>query len=440
MPKALTVKAIENAKTKADRMEIPDGGLSGLYLIVQPSGAKSWAVRYRYGGKPRKCTLGPWPALGLSEARKRGGEALAAVSEGRDPGREKAVQRATTAAAIRDRRDAFETVAMEFINRYSRPNTRESSWRETARLLGLKPDPADEKKLVATGAGLLARWRALRVQEITRRDVIEALDEIADRGAPILANRTLAALRRMMNWACERDIIAASPCAGVKAPAAERSRDRVLSDDELRAVWDAASDEGWPFGHIVKLLILTGQRRDEVGEMRWSEINLDAKLWTIPRERSKNDQLHEVSLSGPAVAVLTRMAKIKNRRGLVFTTNGETPFASYSKAKDRLDKAMLAKLNERAGKGSKIKSVERWTLHDLRRTAASGMARLGVNLPVIEKVLNHSSGTFRGVVGVYQRHSFADEKRTALEAWGRFVTSLAEDRPAENVISMSARA
>ena len=420
MPKALTVKAVENLKPKAHRVEVPDGGMPGLYLVVQPSGVKSWAVRYRHSGKSRKHTLGPWPALDLAKARKRGGEALAAVSEGRDPGREKQVAKQATAEAIRTRRDAFQTVAAEFINRHSRPNTREKSWRETARLLGLKPD--DEKKLTPTGSGLLARWKALRVQEITRRDVIEALDAIADRGAPILANRTLAALRKMFAWAVERDITVASPCVGVKAPAIERSRDRILSDDELRAVWRAADDEGWPFGGIVKLLILTGARRDEVGKMRWSELDLEGRLWTLPRERVKNDTEHAIPLSDAAVALIEALPRIG--RGFVFTTNGKTPYNSYTRGKARLDRA--------------IKS-EPWTLHDLRRTAASGMARLGVNLPVIEKVLNHKSGSFAGVVGVYQRHDFGNEKRNALETWGRFVTSLVTDAPAANVVALHAR-
>jgi integrase len=221
----------------------------------------------------------------------------------------------------------------------------------------------------------------------------------------------LAATRKMFAWAVARDIIAASPCAGVKPPSPEQPRDRVLNDDELRLVWLAADQIGWPFGPLVQLLALTGQRRDEVARMRWEEIDLENRLWTLPTERTKNNKRHEVPLSVPAVDILKSAPRLAGS-DLIFTTNGATPVSGYSKAKRALD-ALLAP------------DTPHWTLHDLRRTCASGMARLGINLPVIEKVLNHASGSFAGIVGVYQKHSFADEKRRALEAWGRHIQKLA---------------
>jgi integrase len=193
----------------------------------------------------------------------------------------------------------------------------------------------------------------------------------------------------------------------------------VLTDDELKALWKAAGELGWPFGDIVRLLILTGQRRDEVGEMGWPELALEQRLWTLPRGRVKNDNGHEVPLSAPAIEVIEKLPRVKGCP-FVFSTTGETPVSGWGKGKDRLDEA--------AG-------FDDWRLHDLRRTVASGMARLGIALPVIEKVLNHSSGSFRGIVGVYQRHSFADEKRAALEAWGRFVEQLVSGTP-PNVIPL----
>jgi integrase len=201
----------------------------------------------------------------------------------------------------------------------------------------------------------------------------------------------------------------------------------VLTDDELRAVWTAAEAIGWPFGRIVQGLILTGQRRDEVGEARWGEIDLAGRLWVLPRERAKNDAAHAVPLSPAAVALLEGCPRVKGRAGFVFSLNGERPFSGWSKAKERLDTLALAELRKRAekrGGNPEEIALPSWRLHDLRRTVASGMARLGVNLPVIEKVLNHTSGSFGGVVGVYQRHSFAEEKRAALEAWGGFVERL----------------
>jgi integrase len=181
-----------------------------------------------------------------------------------------------------------------------------------------------------------------------------------------------------------------------------------LSDDELRSVWNAAGAMGSPFGPFVQLLILTGQRLNEVAGMAWSEIDLTSGAWTLPRGRVKNDKGHEVPLSAPATDIIRKIPKV-NGCDLLFTTNGKRPVSGFSKAKIALD--------EKSG-------VEGWTFHDLRRTMASGMARLGVGLPVIEKILNHSSGSFRGVVGVYQRHSFADEKRAALDLWGAHVARL----------------
>ena len=393
----LTVRSVETIRPSAERREIPDGIMPGLYLIVQPSGAKSWAVRYRHQGQPRKHTIGSFPTVDLKTARLLGGKALRAAAEGRDPGREKMQSRAAKA-------DSIDRVVEDFLERHVRRSNRPRSAQETERLLRLH---------------VLPRWRGRTVHEITRRDVLDVLDRVVDGGAPIAANRTLAAVRKFFNWCVARDILSASPCAGVKPPTAERSRDRVLSDDELRLVWQAADQVGWPFGPLVKLLALTGQRRDEVGRMQWSELDLDKQLWTLPAERVKNNQPHHVPLSDAALAVLKGAPQIVGSP-FVFTTNGIAPSSAYSKNKRRLDALLPADMSA-------------WRLHDLRRTAASGMARLGINLPVIEKVLNHASGSFAGIVGVYQRHSFADEKRAALQSWGNFIAALIESEPAEKV-------
>jgi integrase len=263
------------------------------------------------------------------------------------------------------------------------------------------------------------------VHEITRRDVLDLLDRTVDRGSPIAANRTLAAVRKLFAWCVDRDIITLSPCSGVKPPALERSRDRVLTDSELVAVWMAATDLGYPFGSLVQLLLLTAQRRDEVAGMRWTEIDLGNRLWTLPRERVKNNQPHEVPLSEAAMSLLEAVPRIAGP--FVLTTNGQSPASGYSKGKRRLDTLMPA-------------SVIPWRLHDLRRTAATGMARIGIDMPVVERVLNHTSGSFGGVAGIYQRHDYRDEKAKALEAWGRLVTSLVSGRTADNVIPLKAGA
>lgn len=425
MAKALTTKRIEKIEGEpkpASRLEIPDGLLTGLYLVRQTSGALSWAVRYRHEGQTRKLTLGSYPAVGLGTARDLGAQALRAAAEGRDPADEKKAAKvaAQQRAAEIDRhaRDLFENVAKEFIDRHAMKKTRPSSWGETARILGLRleQNPEGVAELVGTGAGVIAQWKGRKIQDIAKRDVNALLDGIADRGAPIMANRTLSAVRKLCNWALSRDIITASPCAGVEPPSLPRSRDRVLDDIELRLVWQAADNEGWPFGPIVKLMILTGQREGEIGGARWAEIDLNKKLWTIPPGRAKNHEMHTVPLSGAAVEIIKSLRRVKSDDDLVFVgRNGRQP-TSFSRAKARLDEAIT--------EANQDEPITAWVFHDLRRTMASGMERLGISPPVIEKCLNHKSGTFRGVTGVYLRFTYDDEKRAALDAWAHHVVQL----------------
>ena len=439
MAEVLTVPRINKAKPGRDtagnpvRTEIADARQTGLYLVVQPSGKKSWAVRYRVAGVSKKHTLGPYPGIDLAKARKVAGNALMAVAEGRDPSQDKrvAVESAKRAQdeAKRAQRDLFENVAREFVQRYLKPKVRKKNkpdnWKETARILGLRQSPDSREELVEVGGDVIPAWRGRQIQTIAKRDIIDLLNGIADR-APIMANRTLAAVRKLFNWALANDIVAASPCAGIERPAPEQDRDRVLEDHELRLVWQAADAEGWPFGPIVKLLILTGQRLNEVAGLRWGEIDLDARLWTLRPERVKNNEHHEVPLSEAAIEIIQALPRIGGDNSYLFSRDGERPVTAFSRAKDRIDRtAPLA---------------QRWTFHDLRRTMTSGMARLQIALPVIEKVLNHKSGTFRGVVRVYQRHNFSDEKRHALERWGTHVADLVSDRRSQDVVRPEARA
>jgi integrase len=295
-------------------------------------------------------------------------------------------------------------VTEQFIERHCNRSNRPRTAAETARLLQQH---------------VLPQLRGRKINEISRRDILDVLDKVVDNGAPISANRTLAAVRKLFNWCVSRDIIAVSPCAGVKPPTPERARDRVLSDDELVRVWRAAEKIGGPFGALVQLLALTGQRRDEVAGMRWDELSPDVHLWTLPRGRVKTDQGHEVPLSAAATAILKSIPRITDSP-FVLTTNGTAPSSGYSKGKRKLD-ALLPS------------DMPAWRLHDLRRTVASGMARLGINLPVIEKVLNHSSGSFAGVVSVYQKHSFADEKRAALDSWSQHIERVVSGKLAKVV-------
>jgi len=398
MPVSLTVRSVENVKPDlARRLELPDGALPGFYLVVQPSGAKSWAVRYRVEGKPKKFTLGPYPRLKLSDAREQARTALRLASEGLDPAalRITAEREADAATKLR-----FGAVVVEFIERYAKPRNR--TWPETERLL-TKAD--------------LAPWQDRDLRSISRQEILTLLDLMVERGAPIQANRLVAALRRFFGWAVERGLLDASPIASLKPPSAEAHRDRVLSDEELRAIWLAADEIGYPFGRAVQLMILTGQRRSEVLEAEWREVDLERELWSIPRERAKNGSGHVVPLAPAAIDLISNLPRIGSRPTLLFTTNGSTPFSGVSKAVERLSVLTSKHLNS----GYEIAP---WRLHDLRRTFATGCARLGVPLHVVEKCLNHTSGTFSGIVAVYQRHDFINERKQALADWSRHVADV----------------
>jgi integrase len=281
-------------------------------------------------------------------------------------------------------------------------------WRESERLL---------RKFVDA-------WGGRPLAEIKRADVHRVLDGIVSSGAPVGANRALARFRKMCSWAVSRELIEHNPCDGVDAPTVEKSRDRVLDSGELSLVWKASGVTGFPFGPIVRVLILTGQRRSEVSEMEWSEIDLDRALWTLPASRTKNGRPHTLPLSQQVLEILNALPCFSGS-GFVFSSGEKSP-SGYSNAKERLDKAVAA-LN-----GGE--SIPPWGFHDIRRSVASGMAAEGVNLPVIERCLNHVSGSFAGIVGVYQRHNFADEMRAAMDLWGRRVDRLAGGDSSRNII------
>ncbi|WP_298352967.1 site-specific integrase [Rhodoblastus sp.] len=427
MAKALTDLAIRNLKPKAKRREVPDGKVPGLYYVIQPTGSTSWIVRFRHLGKPAKLTIGGG-AIPLAEARDLAREALVKIAKGENPAAQKIEATKAAKAAQQRESDLIEKVVETFIDRYAKKHTKEKSWREAERIL---------KREIA------ASWKGKALGEITRADVHDRLDAIVDRGSPIMAIRTFRAFGRLCSWAVERGIIAASPCDNVRAPASEQSRDRVLTDNELRAFWRACDQIGKPFGPLAKILLLTGQRREEVGAMTWAELDLPARKWTIPKERAKNGVAHEVALSDAALALLATTDKIERPRekgalalpAFVFTTTGRTPVSGYSKAKEQLDAAMNAILKAEAG--DEFKEPARWTFHDLRRTAASGMAGLGIAPHVVEAVLNHKSGTIKGVAAVYNRYSYADEKRAALDAWARRLDMIVSGKPAGNVVELA---
>lgn len=410
----LTAARIESVKPVSVRREYPDGKVTGLYFVIQPSGAKSWALRYRVAGKTVKLTLGAYPALDLAAARRKAEEARGAVAAGKDPAAEKRAVRETQKAAEGEDAERVAAVAASFIERHAKRNQGAAWAHETERLIVKEIIPALGSK---------------RLSEIKKPDIHAMLDRIADR-APIMANRVKAVCNRLGNWAVERGIVERNPFEGIKAPSAEQSRDRVLDDDEIKLTWRAFEAIGWPFGSLFQLLLVTGARLNEIAGARWSEIDLETKTWTIAASRSKNGVQHVIPLSDAAIEIIKSLPRIGERRdgGFVFTTTGKTPVSGFSKAKEAVDQSMAEDRSE---------AVPRWTLHDLRRTAASGMAGIGVPPHIVEAVLNHKSGTIKGVAAVYNRYSYATEKRAGLDAWARRLETIVSHSAASNVVELA---
>jgi integrase len=392
------------------RVELFDSALPAFGVRVTSSGVKSFFVMTRVRGTLKRVTLGTHPALKLADARALAREAMALARQGHDP---TAVKRAARQPAERP----VERMIEAYIVRAQKARQRRS-WAEVERALTRE----------------LAPWRGRPIESITRVDVLELLDGIVDRGAPVMANRLLKHLKHFLSWCVERGLIAASPAAGVRPPTETRSRDRVLGEAELRAAWAACDAVGWPFGALVRLLILTGQRRNEVAGMRWRDLDLEQRVWTLPREQTKSDRAHVVPLSDLAMGIIGALPRLGE---LVFPATGRRspasdssapakgeparPVSGFSPAKARLDAMMIELLRREAierGQHPDVIELKPWRFHDLRRTAASGMARLGVPPHVIGHALNHAPAASLGQLGaVYVRHDYVHETRTALEAW-----------------------
>jgi len=401
MPKLkLTKRAIDELHPDKIDKFYWDTDITGLGLKVTPKGRKSFLVQYRPGGRKsptRKIYFGQYGTVTIHKARNEAVRILGLRAEGRDPALER--QQAKSLAVS----DRFSDVANDFLAMHVAQNRTAD---ETTRIIQ---------------HDVLPKWKSRSIHEIGQRDVNELLDAVVTRGSMFMANRLLAVLRKLFNWCISRGIITSSPCAGVVAPHREKARDRVLNDEELVAIINAAKQMGGAFGAIIRMLIVTAQRRNEVSEMTWSELDLDNNQWEIPSARTKNEKPHFVHLSEPAIAVISSAPNIGD---YVFTSSGKTPFSGFSKSKKRLDE---------------LSGVSDWRLHDIRRTVVSGMAQLGIQPHVADKILNHQSGTISGVAAVYQRHEFLEERKTALDAWGNYVQSLLDETDRDNVVNIRDR-
>jgi integrase len=380
-------------KASVERLKLPEGkseviyfddGLAGFGVRIRAGGKRTWIAQYRLGAKQRRMTLGTLDTLDEAEARRRARTALSKVHLGNDPQMEKAERRAQAAVTLGSVVDAY----------LSRVETR------------LKPRSFQE-----VHRHLRHHWAPLSqlaVSNIRRPDVAARLGCIARDNGPFAANRARSALSALFSWAIGEGIANENPVAGTNKATDEISRDRVLSSEELRLAWRHAGLGH--YGAIVRLLILTGQRREEVGGMLWSEIDLDAALWSIGPDRTKNGLPHDVPLSPAAVSILRGIPRRDDRDYVFGSSSG--PFQGWSNAKAALDARMTA-----------AAKMQPWRLHDIRRTVATRLGDIGVLPHVIEAILNHVSGHKAGVAGIYNRAIYAAEKREALNRWAGFVAA-----------------
>jgi integrase len=371
----LTAKAIENVKAGPVRRELPDAGCAGLYLILQPSGMRSWAVRYRFNGKPVKLTLGQWPAMTLAAAREAAVTAQRELERGNNPAKAKADAKIKADAA---KADTVTAICENYMKREGgKLRTSTSGQRESIFRRLIYPTLGDRP-----------------IDSIKRSEIVRLLDKIEDGTGPRMADVTLAVLRRVFTWHALRDDDFRSPIIrGMnRQRAVEHRRTRVLSDDEIRALWQATET---PFSALIKFLLLTSARRSEAAGMCWSEIDADG-IWTLPASRSKTKTEIVRPLSKAALTLIEQIPQIDGCP-YVFTSTASTPIRQFSSPKAKLDAAS---------------GVTDWRLHDLRRTARCLLSRAGANSDIAERCLGHA---LPGIRATYDLHKYLDEMRHAFE-------------------------
>jgi integrase len=390
----LTQRRIETLGCPTGKKDILvfDDDQKGLGVRVTSGGGKFFLAQYRIAGVKRRVPLGACSAISLAHAR----EAARAIMGDAAKGRDHALERKEAIRAAKARADREVLTLRVLIDKW-----------ETEHLADKRPGyKAEATRALRFG---FAKHLCAPAAALEAEVVAKIVKGFARAGRAAMAKQTAAYGRACFTWATAERLVTTNPFRGLRLKAVP-SRERVISDDELRSVWRATAGAS-PYNAIVRMLVLTGQRREEVAAMTWDELADDLSAWTIPGYRAKNGKDHIVPLSPQAQAILRAMPRIEGS-DLAFPGRGRV-FNSFSKAKNDLDA---------------VSGVKGWRLHDLRRTVATGLQRLGVRLEVTEAVLNHVSGSRAGIVGVYQRHSWADEKRAALCSWGAHVEGIVAGR------------
>jgi integrase len=432
----ITDKVLEKGdptKSPAGRLEIWDTYLPGFGYRATHRGKGSFFVMFRLNGRRRRITVGRYPIISLADARTAGRLALALAREGVDPQEHWAVEKTAEAerhameqqARLDRERRRFGLVVADHILKHHRgvqqgnvpkepPNNR--SWREVDRVFKIY---------------VLPRWGDRDIATIKRSEVARLLKEVQMNNGPVMANRVLAHVRKLFNWAMLQpeliDVLEASPVVRGMAPSVETERDRFLSLAEIRWLWSAADQINYPFGPCVQLLLATGQRRNEVASMTWNQLDLEGRLWTLPAQSTKAKRRHEVPLSDLALEIVTSIPRREDTE-YVFTTTGRTPISGFSRAKGLID-ATIAKTHDAEQAhglvrlpGNVGQFEEGWRFHDLRRTVATRLEDdLGIAKPLISAILNHAEA---GATAVYTKGQLREQKLAAMQAWGKYLTNL----------------
>lgn len=389
MGERLTERFVKSLKPpERGQVDYWDREIPGFGLRISQGGRKAWVLMYRHKGHLKRLSMGTHPAFSVIEARKVALRILGQVQSGRDPALEKKQDRDA---------DTFNSIADRYMKEHAERHKKPASIYEDQKMLNRELRPA---------------WGSRKVMDIRRRDVMELIDKIALR-APTSANRILSLASGIFNFAVSREVIEFNPASRIRKPGEERSRERVLSDDEIVAVWRALDSESPIISALFRTLLLTGQRRGEVINMPWAELDLDTGWWVLPKDRTKNGRLHRIPLTDQVIDILTSL-RMGATSSFVFPgKNNDKPLINTHKA--------LTRIIRQSG-------IAPFSLHDLRRTCGTGMAAARVPLVVISKVLNHVTMETGGskITMVYDRHTYDQQKREALTAWSDHVRALLE--------------